>query len=350
MYEQHVCPATAEHPRQTEASMVELANGSLLLAYTEFYGSDPNDAGAARIMGKRSADGGRNWSEAFLVQENIGGLNVMSASLLRLASGAILHTFLRKDTEWLDLHVMVSASTDEGQTWSAPRQISAADQYWCGTNDRLIQLASGRILYPVAIRLGHRSMAPCFLSDDDGATWRTSKRQPLMPNVAGSPEADCILAEPAAVELSNGDVLMLLRTRTGFIFQCRSSDGGESWSQPERAALAMPWAPCNCARLNNGDLLIVWNNHASVRLPLTAAISKDDGESWRHFRNLEDWSVAGMALELWTFCYPSILPVGDTVHLTYWETGSPLLPDGQFGPRLFHLKYRALPEAWFYGN
>src|SRR5215471_16781706 len=54
-----ICPAGVERPRNTEGDIVELKNGSLLLAYSEFVGSDSSDFAQGRIAGKISHDGGR---------------------------------------------------------------------------------------------------------------------------------------------------------------------------------------------------------------------------------------------------------------------------------------------------
>lgn len=344
MIDQLVVEATPDQPRQCEASMVELRDGSLLVGYSDFYGGSELDEGPARLMAKRSADGGRTWSEPELLQENIGRTNTMEASFCRLASGDLLLAFLCKHVQWVEMQVMVKRSSDEGKSWSEPRPITHGEHYWCGTNDRLVQLVSGRLLYPLAVRRDGLSVATCFFSDDDGETWQQS--------LAPTKMADSEVAEPVVVPLEDDHVLMLLRNTTGWLYASHSYDGGMRWQVPQRLALTSPPAPCNCRRLPNGDLLLVWNNHSSVRMPLTAAISPDGGRNWRHIRNLEEWSVCGLDTPLWSGCYPSILLASDerTVHVTYWYTGRDVLPDGSWSPRLFHLKQRTLPLAWFYGE
>lgn len=66
------------------------------------------------------------------------------------------------------------------------------------------------------------------------------------------------------------------------------------------------------------DLLLVWNNNGATgpgyfkgqRSPLTVAISRDEGKTWRHLQNLEDDPEG-------TFCYTAIHFDYDHVLLAY---------------------------------
>ena len=73
-----------------------------------------------------------------------------------LKSGRVLLAFGRKDGQpgvagaAAILHGMVKWSDDDCKTRSgAFGDITKGDEYWCMTNDRWLQLSSGRILYPV---------------------------------------------------------------------------------------------------------------------------------------------------------------------------------------------------------
>src|SRR4051794_32531312 len=54
-YNYFVVSAGARNPRNTEAAIMPLKDGTLLLGWTEFYASDGADHGPARISGKISA-------------------------------------------------------------------------------------------------------------------------------------------------------------------------------------------------------------------------------------------------------------------------------------------------------
>lgn len=64
--------------------------------------------------------------------------------------------------------------------------------------------------------------------------------------------------------------------------------------------------------------------------PLTAAVSKDEGETWQHFRNLED--APGDA-----WAYPAVTWFGERALVTYFNYKGGL-----------SLKLRNLPASWFY--
>ena len=80
-----VFAASANHPRYSEGSILPLVDGSLLFANTEFDKS-ASDFAQARIVARRSSDGGSNWGKPEILQDNVGRLNVMSATLRRFRS------------------------------------------------------------------------------------------------------------------------------------------------------------------------------------------------------------------------------------------------------------------------
>lgn len=155
-------------------------------------------------------------------------------------------------------------------------------------------------------------------SDDDGRTWTRVQIAPV-PGVARLAPGDkrphwfndgC---EPSVIERKDGSLWMVVRTSGPHAAFYRSSDGGETWSTgtPHPAfwqANTMPYL----FRLSDSRLLFIWNNTAMLptrdlseypelgqgertgvwevaftnRDALHAAISDDDGRTWRGFREL----------------------------------------------------------------
>jgi sialidase-1 len=333
-----VCPASENNPRNSEGDIIELKDGTLLLAWSKFAGRD--DHANAVIAAKTSADGGKNWGEEFTLQESIGAQNVMSVSLLRLQSGTILFFFLTKNASD-DLQLFLRSSTDEAKTWSEPRKISAIGGYHVMNNARSIQLASGRILAPIAWcadigKTYDSQICFCYYSDDEGKTWHKAEGSVKL--------EDSAAMEPGLVELKNGTVLMIIRTRLDRIYRALSADQGETWSAAQAMDLIAPAAPATISRIpQTGDLLMVWNNNPlgnqagwRGRTPLTAAVSADEGNTWTHVRNIEDDPDSGYA-------YTSIMWVNDRALLTYyhWKRGSENFQNTD-------LVLRSIPIRWFY--
>lgn len=336
-----VAPATVDNPRNTEGDIIELRDGKLLLAWSDFYAGEMPDAAPARISAKVSSDRGKTWGERFTLQENIGAQNVMSVSFLRLQSGDILLFFLQKNSD-RDLQALMRRSEDDGRTFSEPVMCTDGAGYYVVNNARIIQLSSGRLVLPAAyyddVR-GERAtcVSQAWLSDDEGRTWRRSASEIRLP-LRGA-------MEPGVVELRDGRIMMIIRTQLGQIYRSYSADSGATWTEAEPMGIGAPVAPSTVTRIpGTGDLLLIWNDcfrsgpdAEAVRTPLTAAISDDEGRTWRHRRDLETDP------ERW-FAYTSVTFVDDRVLLTYWED------ERRSDPRLLHLKYRNLPVQWFYAT
>ncbi|MEX2173462.1 MAG: exo-alpha-sialidase [Pirellulaceae bacterium] len=334
-----VYAATAEHPRYSEGSIAVLTDGSLLFATTEFVGGGADHA-TARIIARVSRDGGRTWGKPRVLQENVGKQNVMSATLRRLMpgrhDGPLGLVYLVKNGP-NDLKAYLRISTDEARTFGEPILITDAPGYHVMNNDRLTVLTSGRLVCPVAWTddvhkpgRGH-FVSWCYLSDDGGRIWRRSAGQVDQPQRGAM--------EPGVIELNDGNVLMIVRTQLGHVATSRSTDGGDHWSEPAALSVKSPEAPATIRRIPaTGDLLLLWNNshqpgagHGGPRTPLTAAISSDEGQTWRHVRNLETNPDQG-------FAYTSVLFVRDRLLLSYYVSEK-----GRISSR-----FRSLPVSWLY--
>jgi sialidase-1 len=334
-----VYKATKENPRYTEGSILELSDGSLLFAATEFIGGG-SDFAKAQIVGRISTDGGRTWGKQRVLQENTGGRNVMSVTLRRLKKGPMageIALFYLQKNSFSDLDLLVRFSKDDGQTFGPPTTVTNEPGYHVVNNDRVVELSTGRLLAPAAstadVKKVNHFVSHCFISDDGGRTWRKGKNSVDMPKRGAM--------EPEVLELNAGGVLMIVRTQLGIIGAFRSTDGGETWGEKISLDLKAPEAPATLRRIpSTGDLLLIWNNtftagagHGGKRTPLTAAISSNEGKTWRKVRNLETDKSK-------TFSYTSAIFVRDRVVLSYWDSGPAA---GQLSTR-----FRSLPVSWFY--
>ncbi|HUZ58852.1 MAG TPA: sialidase family protein [Hanamia sp.] len=321
-FEYFVAPVGPQNPRNSEAAIVPLKNGSLLLGWTDFYAGKGADDAPARLSGKISTDGGRSWGKRYTLVENDGGCNVMEVNFLRLLNGDLALFYCQKNTQSTDCRIMMRTSSDEGKTWGNPKQLSSSGKYTGLTNGRSIRLRSGRIL----LEAYEGGYCYCVISDDDGKTWRDSER--IKPAAGKAYENACI-------ELKDGRVLMLMRTELGGQFKSISSDGGKTWSDPVITDLVGSAAPVSISRIpKTGNLLAIWTHNPgkSKRNPLTSAISKDEGETWSDFHNLEDAPDGAWA-------YPAVTWIGNHALVTYLNYN----PTGGIS-----LKLKKLPVEWFY--
>ncbi len=334
-----VYPATAENPRYSEGSVIALRNGSLLYATTEFIGSG-SDFAKARIISKTSQDGGRSWSEPRVLQKNIGGKNVMSVTLRylgeKLEEKTPLALFYLVKNDLNDLKAYMRLSSDDAKSFGKPILVTAGEGYHVLNNDRVTRLSSGRLLAPVAwtadVRKVNHFTSFCFFSDDNGKSWNRAK---------GSVDYSKRGAmEPEVIELKDGRVLMIIRTQSGHIASSFSSDAGETWSEATSWGVRAPEAPTTLRRIpSTGDLLLIWNDtysqgkgHGGQRTPLTAAISSDEGKTWRLKKQLETDPDH-------TYAYTSLAFHNGRAILSYYVGDK----NGYISSR-----FRSLPIAWFY--
>ena len=339
-------PPLKDHPRNSEGDFIRLKDGRLLFVYSHFTGGG-GDHDRAFLAGRWSSDGGRTWSDKDdVIVEREGDWNVMSVSLVRLKDGRIGLFYLRKNS-LADCRPLLRVSTDEGKTWSQPREcITDQVGYYVMNNDRVEQLASGRIVLPVCLHANEgmkfdaAGTIMCYLSDDGGQSWRRSKteRQALKDGKR------LIAQEPLVIELKDNRLLLLARSNEGSQLQSQSDDGGETWSELAPSSIKSPVSPASIERLPSGDLLLVWNDHAKIdpalkgkRTPLSTAISKDEGQSWQHVRTLFD-NPHG-----W-YCYTAIEVVGEHVLLGHCAG------DRRKNNGLAETHITRVPIAWFYAD
>ena len=115
-------PTSEHNPRNGESTFARLADGRIMMAYTEYYGTDREDHATARISAVYSAD--------------------------------------------------------EGETWTEPKLCLPDHGYYVTNNDRVVRLSNGRLILPANLHVRNENGEPTdvgtahfFLSDDDGESW-----------------------------------------------------------------------------------------------------------------------------------------------------------------------------------
>jgi hypothetical protein len=176
---------------------------------------------------------------------------------------------------------------------------------YCGAIMDFKQLKSGRLVAPFAWWVPNRPVAPpiganlctTFHSDDGGKTWTKSDSDVSSPCYPGFVGNNYGADEPSVVELNDGRLWMLMRTQTGFLYESFSQDEGQTWSEGQPSRFAGSSSPPVVWRIPDGRLLVLWNNCESPpahegkgvyvnRDALHAALSDDEGATWRGFREV----------------------------------------------------------------
>jgi len=306
------------NPRNSEGDFMTLKDGRLLFVYSHFTGESASDDGPAYLAARFSSDSGRTWTKTDIpvARNNEGGINVMSVSLIRLNNQKIALFYVRKNSA-TDSKPMLRLSSDEGQTWSEPIScINDQRGYFTINNNRVIQLKSGRILLPVAyfkdpltVTWHNIGVLTTYYSDDNGLTWKSGSSVP-------NPEK-AITQEPGVIELKDR-IMMYSRTTSNTQYTSISKDRGQTWTPARASKIKSPLSSASIVRIPaTGDLLMLWNNNGGdnpsilgKRTPFNLAISKDEGETWEHYKTLEN-NPDG-----W-YCYTAVHFIGNYILLAH---------------------------------
>ena len=286
--------------RPLEASLARLSDGR----YWLLFGHEKS------LAFKSSSDCGRTWEATSLVA-TVDATPVTlfrqeaNASLFHLPSGDLGMVYGGRPSRPGRFGTLqFRKSKDKGRTWSLPEMVDphfAVCHIMCAR-----VLRTGRIVVPVfkwyspdagdnSAQTGRGfSVSWVIYSDDEGLSWRRSLSE-LFVSIDQGRQGVYSFEEPCLEELRDGRLLMFGRTELGRFYQSLSGDGGVTWSRPEPTALAAAYAPPMIVRIpETGDLLLVWNQASTEEIVsgiprhrLSTAVSKDEGQTWTHFHNLE---------------------------------------------------------------
>ncbi|MFA7493200.1 MAG: sialidase family protein [Proteiniphilum sp.] len=321
-----ICKADKHFPRHSEASIIELNNSSLLLAWMRFESSrfGSGDQAPSTIAMMNSSDGGSTWDNLRIAAErHKDSVNVYSPNFLRLKNGEILLCYMMYDQLESGQPKLATAymihSNDEGKTFGSSKIIWQKDQF-AMSNSCIKRLSSGRVILPVTYSEGglwskeEKIHVRVLYSDDDCHSWTFGQQNISLP-MRGA-------MEPFVAELADGRLIMVMRSQLGSLFKSYSMDQGESWSLPQTTGLSIPESCPYVTEIPNSDkIMVIWNNaeynmhwssHYGKRSPLTAAISADGGVTFADFWDIETDPTIG-------FSNPGITWTRDGLCLlTYW--------------------------------
>jgi len=153
-----------------------------------------------------------------------------------------------------------------------------------------------------------------YMTSTDGYSW--TEPSPIL-ILSEHPELS-FLCEPHAVQLENGEVLVLIRTQGTLeesgkmkMIQTVSTNGMTKWSPPE--TLKAVGAPPHLLRLSSGKIVCVYGCREPRIWGQYAIISEDDGKTWS-----EPLIVDNDAIEGWDLGYPASIELDDGKILTVY--------------------------------
>ena len=265
-----------------------------------------------RVYVYHSNDNGESWSEGVKIYPEDG--QAVYCTEVSVEGAEITAYLTVHSGRFLDWKCLMMKSFDSGYTWKN-----------CGTPPHFpeytfirgrINKSNGDIVipyqyYPVTREEHDRVLADPQITDkfvartnteycESGVLLSSDGGKSYERYVASRMDMtdEWIWSEPTVVELSNGDLVMLMRKNgTGRLWSTRSSDGGKSWSETVMTDIPNPSNKPKLIKAGNLIALINTPNEKlakkkKTRNPLAIWISDDDMKSWKYKKVLSDFPGA----------------------------------------------------------
>ena len=333
----------ASFPECHSATIAETTNGDLVATY--FGGTKERNPDVC-IWTSRKPKGSTEWQAPQLVADGVfktgseeaqlAGLSGIDSTTTAADKGPILDKNIRKHPKgyqrkacWnpviyqvpggeLQIYFKIGSSVsdwtgwairskDGGKTWSKREPLPTG---FLGPIKNKPLLSNGRLIAPTSIEKGGWRLYFEY-SDDMGKTWQRTDY------VQADEGVLCI--QPAILQLADGRLAAVARTRSEQVAITYSSDNGTTWSKVKLIDTPNNNSGLDAVTLANGQHVMICNekpiphgikNGKGARTPLSLMRSAD-GEHWSHWMTLEDSPIS-------QYSYPSIIQTSDGhIHCIY---------------------------------
>ncbi len=289
-------------------AIITAPNGDLVAAIDERVPScgDLKWNNNINIVVRRSADNGNSWSEMETVVDYPPGQSASDPSMIvdgMTGKIFLFFNFMDLVNEKDIYYLRVITSSDNGKSWSCPRDITTEitppewhNDFKFITSGRGIQTRSGKLLHTL---VNLEKGLFLFGSDNHGESWYWMDA-PVHP-------AD----ESKIAELADGTWMINSRVNgAGVRFVHTSADEGKTWVSKPDSVLVDPGCNASFIRYssveNGADknrILFSNANNKNNRKNMTVRISYDEGKSWSEGKTIYTGSSAYSSM--------TVLPNGD---------------------------------------
>ena len=310
--------------------MAQLSNGDLIASW--YGGSDETRSDVWIYVSIRDRNG--RWSAPQQVEKGPSTEDAIQAGVKSVGNpvlfanerGVSLFYVAIPFGGWSSGTICVTTSRD-GMHWSRPRRISASPFLNLGVlvKGRPLPYTDGSLALPIYYQLGRKGSGLLRVTPS-GDVLDESRLEDHRP-----------LIQPWMIPISPNDAVALLRWSSlmpGCVRMVRASAGGTKWSSVFGTPLVHRDSAVAGESLNDGSLLVAYNNTAWDRRDLSIARTPDGGWHWSKPRPIErdttpDWNVRR------EYSYPYFFRSSDgRIHLLYsWRR-----------TRIRHLVFN---DAWF---
>lgn len=307
-----------KHP----ASITELANGDLFIAW---YGGDGEYKPGTAVYGSRRGSADSKWSTPVVLARDpfysVGNPVVWQAP----DEMVWLWYVIRPGATWSTSRIAVKVSSDDARTWSDSSVASFEEGAM--VRGKPIVLHDGDYLLPVWKEAGFdpevvgADTVSYFLRYHPATKkWSESTR-------FGARQG---ALQPAVAQLDDTHLIAYARRgggygpkTSGYIVRSESTDGGNKWAPGIDTDMPNPNAAIDLLRLQNGHLLLVYNNSPYKRDPLTVAVSTDNGKTYAFRKNIAEGPH--------DFAYPFAIQTRDgKIHIVFTSEGRTVINHAVF--------------------
>ncbi|MFI5153545.1 MAG: sialidase family protein [Chitinophagales bacterium] len=299
---------TNQVPKFESADIIRLKSGSLLAVLSnEYYHGD-----LTSVYACTSNDDGLTWSSPQTINmPNPNQYKLLNVNIFCVDSRLFLVIQRTPGRPAEGGIPLITRSDDNGFTWTPPElMLNIPEKRFVIINSRNITITkTGRIIVPVGYEQVNK--VGILYSDNNGFNWTEG------PNAIGI--SDGQFGEPTIARLTDGRLMMLIRTCLNWIYQSYSNDDGITWSAPVPTSLQSPWAAHAIKTTSEGYIVAVFTNSPNIgsepgypRNNLTIGVSLDNGRSWDQFTTIIDHTDPHyMVME------PSITFIRDKILISY---------------------------------